>query len=258
MSIIQDAIICVIGILSNPVYTLVLFAAIIFSVGAILTIRYTKRTPRQIRALTYVHISMLFFPVTFLITYMDCGGYNTACGMIPIVSDTVLGGFIAIVVGGYLLPPLIYPIVYRAKEIRSGKLHNLLWRISEESGMGKPKLLIIDAGAPIAFSISGIMPEIFLSVGILELLDGREIEAVMLHELGHISDSASQLNFISNVARVFSPFYATAFYDRILSEEEQNADLFASRAQHAPLHLNLAKRKIRDYLHSRAIYSADL
>ncbi len=247
MSIIQDAIICVMGILSNPVYTLVLFTAIIFAVGAILTIRCTKRTPRQIRALTYVHISMLFFPVTLLITYMNCGGYNTTCGMLPVLSYVVLSGFIAIVVGGYLLPPLIYPIVYRAREIRSGKLHDSLWSISAESGIEKPKLLIVDAGSPIAFSISGIMPEIFLSVGILELLDGREIEAVMLHELSHISGSASQLNFISNVAKVFSPFYTIAGYGRIISEEERNADLFASRAQHTQLHLNSAKRKIRDY-----------
>lgn len=68
------------------------------------------------------------------------------------------------------------------------RLYNLLQNLCISRGMPMPKLRIIETEAPNAFA-SGTNPDqytITVTRGLLELLDERELEAVLAHELTHI------------------------------------------------------------------------
>lgn len=69
-----------------------------------------------------------------------------------------------------------------------------LWRIVENlaitTGMPMPKLYLIDDPAPNAFA-TGRDPRhavVGATTGLLEIMDDRELEAVMAHEVGHVQN----------------------------------------------------------------------
>ena len=68
------------------------------------------------------------------------------------------------------------------------ELYNLLQNLCISRGLTMPKLRILETEAPNAFA-SGIRPDqhtITVTRGLLEILDRRELEAVLAHELTHI------------------------------------------------------------------------
>lgn len=68
------------------------------------------------------------------------------------------------------------------------RLYNLLENLCISRGLPMPKLRIIETDAPNAFA-SGTRPEqytVTVTRGLLDLLDDRELEAVLAHELTHI------------------------------------------------------------------------
>jgi heat shock protein HtpX len=68
------------------------------------------------------------------------------------------------------------------------RLYNLLQNLCISRGLLMPKLRILDTQAPNAFA-SGTRPDqytITVTRGLLDLLDDRELEAVLAHELTHI------------------------------------------------------------------------
>jgi heat shock protein HtpX len=68
------------------------------------------------------------------------------------------------------------------------RLYNLLQNLCISRGITVPKLRILETGAPNAYA-SGIRPEqctVTVTRGLLEMLNDRELEAVLAHELTHI------------------------------------------------------------------------
>ncbi len=68
------------------------------------------------------------------------------------------------------------------------RLYNTLQNLCISRGMPIPKLRVLDTDAPNAFA-SGTRPEqytITVTRGLIDLLDDRELEAVLAHELTHI------------------------------------------------------------------------
>ena len=68
------------------------------------------------------------------------------------------------------------------------ELHALVARLAQAAGLPKPRVAIIHSEAPNAFATGrnanhGVVA---VTTGILRLLDQRELEAVLAHELGHI------------------------------------------------------------------------
>lgn len=67
-------------------------------------------------------------------------------------------------------------------------LVGMVHRQARAAGVPRPRLAIIDDGMPNAFTF-GHFPgdaRVFISRGLLERLDERELEAVVAHELGHV------------------------------------------------------------------------
>jgi heat shock protein HtpX len=73
----------------------------------------------------------------------------------------------------------------------------LLENLSIGAGLPKPRLFVIETGAPNAFAI-GVPGRaiIGLTRGLLDLMDHRELEGVLAHELSHIGNRDTQLNSV--------------------------------------------------------------
>lgn len=78
-----------------------------------------------------------------------------------------------------------------------------LWRIVENlsitTGMPMPKVYIVDDPAPNAFA-TGRDPDhalVAATTGILEVMDDRELNAVMAHEMGHVQNYDIRVSMIA-------------------------------------------------------------
>ncbi len=80
-----------------------------------------------------------------------------------------------------------------AKEIKKSdnpRLYRIVENLSITTGMPMPKVYIVQDQAPNAFA-TGRDPKhahVAATTGILELMDDRELEAVMAHEMGHVQN----------------------------------------------------------------------
>lgn len=80
-----------------------------------------------------------------------------------------------------------------AKEIQkqdNPRLYRIVENLSITNGMPMPKVYIIDDPAPNAFA-TGRDPEhayVAATTGILDIMDDRELTAVMAHEMGHVKN----------------------------------------------------------------------
>ncbi|MDE1855438.1 MAG: hypothetical protein KGH57_03935 [Candidatus Micrarchaeota archaeon] len=234
---------CLLSLFSNPVYASISFTALFLAIATALAIRHKNLSDQHRIRLTYAHLAMLLLPLAFFSQHMPCKSIGGLCGVISAFSNSVILALVSIVIIGYFFLPLIYPVLYRTKRQKNGVLFAKLEDLSARLRIRSPRLFIFDGSLPLAFSISGLMPAIFISVGMQELLRGREIDAVLLHELNHISNSAPNLRLLLKIARVFSPFYAIMNTSPILLAGERKADAFVLGVQQTSLYLNSAKGK---------------
>jgi heat shock protein HtpX len=73
-------------------------------------------------------------------------------------------------------------------EAQAPELHSLVANLAQVSGLPKPRVAIIQSDAPNAFA-TGRNPQnalVGVTAGILEILEPRELSAVLAHELGHV------------------------------------------------------------------------
>lgn len=89
-----------------------------------------------------------------------------------------------------------------AKEIKKPDAPEL-WRVVENlaitSGMPMPKVYLINDSAPNAFA-TGRSPEhaiVGATTGLLEIMDKRELEAVMAHEMSHVKNYDIRVSMIA-------------------------------------------------------------
>jgi heat shock protein HtpX len=68
------------------------------------------------------------------------------------------------------------------------ELHTLVTHLAQASGLPAPRVAVIQSDAPNAFATGRNAQHgvVAVTTGILRLLDQRELEAVLAHELGHI------------------------------------------------------------------------
>jgi heat shock protein HtpX len=68
------------------------------------------------------------------------------------------------------------------------QLHDMVREVAQMSGMPMPRVALVQADAPNAFA-TGRDPNhavVAVTTGIMRILDGRELRAVLAHELGHV------------------------------------------------------------------------
>ena len=104
---------------------------------------------------------------------------------------------LAVVVGAFyviqwLLSPFVIEAIYRVKEadpVRYGWLYEMVDRIAKRSGVKTPKVMIANIPLPNAFAYGSPLTgnKVAVTTGLINTLEKDEIEAVLGHEIGHLT-----------------------------------------------------------------------
>jgi hypothetical protein len=100
----------------------------------------------------------------------------------------------------------------------------------------KPRVAVLDDDEFILFSTTGRNPTVFLSSGLLEKLDTRELRAAIAHEVAHIARNKRPLLvavFFMRMLMFFNPVVLVEFR-RMVQEEEKICDDIAVSMTHEP------------------------
>ena len=105
----------------------------------------------------------------------------------------MMAGLFAVVMnfGSYWFSDRIALAIHGAQPLpyeQAPWLHAMVERLSARAGMPKPKVYLLPTPQPNAFA-TGRNPShaaVAVTAGILELLDERELEGVLAHEIGHV------------------------------------------------------------------------
>lgn len=193
--------------------------------------------------LIYLHLALLITPFALLAYSAGCDVplYDCTAKTVIYAVPFVFLGIVALgTLAGFFAAPLLYARLLGAR-VFGGRLQKLIDRAASGHNIRKPVLYLLDTGKPVAFSVSTFRPRIFVSIGMLESLTKREIEAVLLHELGHISHRSSWLKVSTALARFLSP---VARFADFANQEEKEADAFAVSQQGTDRFVLSAHRKV--------------
>jgi len=132
----------------------------------------------------------------------------------------------------WLLSPYLVDTLYKVKEadpVRYSRLHNIIERLSEKSGLKKPKVMIADIEIPNAFAYGSPLTgnRVAVTRGLLNILNDDEIEAVLGHEVGHLKHKDMHIMmFISMLPAIFYYLGYTLYFSSIFgSSEDEGAGL---------------------------------
>ena len=188
--------------------------------------------------LAYAHLSMLTFTGFILSLQSYCAWSGNALGMCTWLVSKILGYGVPIaVVLAFVVRWLILPLMYKKRFADLGFTHKLLKLVPGA------RLWIVDTAKPYAFALK---KDVFITVGMFDILTMKEQEAVLLHELGHVRQKTSLRKFTTAIMRLVSPI--SAFYThKVLNSEEKDADAYAARMQKTNKHVLSARAKLQVY-----------
>jgi heat shock protein HtpX len=168
---------------------------------------------RRRSALLIAGLFVLFYVLAFGLAilrraWLDDGSGTFAAIMQGAIRDSlwlapaVTAGVALWVWCGFRLNTLILDLTTGSSEVgrkEAPRPYALLQNLCISRGLPMPKLRILDTDAPNAYA-SGIRPEqntITVTRGLLDLLDDRELEAVLAHELTHIRNGDARTMMIA-------------------------------------------------------------
>jgi heat shock protein HtpX len=109
----------------------------------------------------------------------------------------------------WLLAPYLIDAMYRVKEATPSEhpeLHSMVERLSQKSGIKKPRVMIANIPVPNAFAYSSPIAgsRVAVTSQLLNTLENEEVEAVLGHELGHLKHKDVQtMMFVSILPALF-------------------------------------------------------
>lgn len=134
----------------------------------------------------------------------------------------------ALAIGGisYYYGGMIAQWIYSADEVDDeelGPLYDKIIIMSERAGVLDPYVYLIESSAPRIFSYGGHgWPKIYISVGLLEVLDEGEVLAAIGHEITHIKNNDTFLKSASLSLKIASLFNIVGFIvDSMLSRDRE-------------------------------------
>ena len=178
--------------------------------------------------------------------------------------------------------------MYRAKEVtpeEAPRLYEMVRNVATQAGIPMPKVYLIPTPAPNAFA-TGRNPNnaaVAVTEGLLKLLEPSEVEAVIAHEIGHVTNRdiligtiaatlAGAIGYLAHMAQwamifggfgrsndseghgslvgslamiILAPIIALVIQLAISRAREYKADETAARLTRRPLDLASALKKIR-------------
>jgi len=219
------------------VYSILLASAF----AAIFILRKTDSSKIKI-GLIYIHLILLFMPIALMSTNTACGLTCSSCyNNLPVLfMYSIPMTAAAAAFFGFVGMPLFYTMSNR--RVKTKWINNFVRKYNAITD-----IRLLNTAKPVAFSFRSLHSGIFLSVGMLEVLTKKEIEAVLLHEIAHIKRMSSITKF-SQKLLLFSPFYKLAGFGKCNNREEDAADEFAVSTQKTDRHLKSAKEKMEKFI----------
>ena len=243
---------CTIAFFLSPLKAGIVALSFTIAIAALFALRRLKAAgTKQRLTLLYIHVFAFVFPFLFFLFFRGCQTYFSGCDQVKAIA-TMLGltAIIATILA-LAVAPFAFVKRYSSKAVVMKNNHwaGFVKRHSRMLALREPRIYVMDNAAPVAFSFSFLQPQIFLSVGLFEVLGRKEIEAIILHELAHIKSRVTFVKLSAYLARLLSPFSVLADFlgSGSVSREEAAADDFAAGAQRTYNHLESAKRKIMRY-----------
>ena len=165
------------------------------------------------------------------------------------------------------------------------RLHEIVDRVVNMAGMQKPKVYVIQNDAPNAFATGRNEKHsaVAATTGIMQILDDRELAAVIGHELGHIKNKdilvstivatiATAITFLATMLQwslifgggrdrgggilgilamlatiILAPLAAAMVRSAVSRQREFGADETGAHITHTPMALASALQKLQDY-----------
>ena len=83
------------------------------------------------------------------------------------------------------------------------EIKDAITQLARAAHIRVPDVCLVDSGVPSAFTVRASRRyTIALSVGLLESLDGKEVEACLAHEIAHLKNNDFTVRFIATLAKV--------------------------------------------------------
>jgi len=116
--------------------------------------------------------------------------------------------------------------IYSADEVDDeelGPLYDKIINMSERAGILDPDVYLLESSVPRIFSYGGHgWPKIYISVGLLEVLDEGEVLSAIGHEIAHIRNNDTFLKSVSLSLKIASIFNIVGFIvDSMLSRDRE-------------------------------------
>lgn len=118
--------------------------------------------------------------------------------------------------------------------------------LAQEMGTRPPRLLMVAAGRPLAFTCGPLRPTVLLSTWMVNHLDEHELESVLAHELGHVRRRDYLVIWLATVLRDAFCYLPTSWaaYRQVQREKETACDDLAVHTTGRPLALASALAKV--------------
>jgi heat shock protein HtpX len=116
--------------------------------------------------------------------------------------------------------------IYEAQEVDDeeiGSLYTDIIDLAEKAGIDDPEVYLLESSTPRIFSYGGHgWPKLYVSVGLLEVLEHDEVLAAVGHEIAHIKNSDTFLKSASLSLKAASLFNIVGFIvDSMLSRDRE-------------------------------------
>jgi len=251
---------CFAGFVIDMNKILLIGSSLLFAVVILLILKGFRLSTKAKIGFIYLHLISLFFPFVLLTTEAGCGLACMPCGN-SLASLAVLALPTTLVfstIASFFVIPGFYMFFNRRAETENGHIIKFTKKHSRRMSMKMPKIYIFDDAKPVAFSFKSFKLMMFLSVGLIDILSKKELEAVILHELGHLKRKASVLTTSVSLVRFFSPLSLVLRFNHDSGKEEVYADRFAVRVQGTDKYLRSAKRKMDEFEKENRLLSSKL
>lgn len=120
----------------------------------------------------------------------------------PMITPWVIGGALVYALIQYFAASKLAVAMTGAREIEkkdNPRLYRIVENLAITTGMPTPKIYMIDDPAPNAFA-TGRDPKhaiVAATTGIMDIMNDRELEAVMAHEMGHVRNYDIRVSMIA-------------------------------------------------------------
>jgi len=132
------------------------------------------------------------------------------CTSLVTLAFASLGSAVSVGIITYYLGDKIAIHLFHAKTLNQSEekeIYKTLNRLSRKAGVRPPKLFLIERSMPMIFTVGKRnSATIMVSVGLLENLSSKELEASLAHEISHIKNNDGLIRTLAFSLKLATPF----------------------------------------------------